>query len=129
MNGKFLLDTNIIIALFASDTSVINHISSVTEIFVPVIAISELYYGAQYSEKKQLNLSRIDEFANANVILECNQTTASLYGQIKAGLKRKGRPIPENDLWIASLAIQHNLTLITRDAHFDAIEDLILGSW
>ena len=66
MNGRFLLDTNIIIALFAGDSSVKTHLGMTREVFVPSIALGELYYGAQKSKQKEANLERIDEFADSN---------------------------------------------------------------
>ena len=60
-------------------------------------------------------------------ILVCDTETARQYGRIKVELRRKGRPIPENDMWIAAVALQHGLTLATRDAHFDAIDGLTVA--
>lgn len=48
-------------------------------------------------------------------------------GQIK--LRLKGRPLPENDVWIAALAMQYALTLVTRDAHFQEVENLQTVAW
>jgi len=104
VNGRFLLDTNIIIALFAEDPTVHEHIANATEVFVPCIAIGELYFGAYNSLKAQENLNRIDEFALNNTILSCNTETAKMYGDIKNRLKDKGQPIPENDIWITAIA-------------------------
>ena len=55
--------------------------------------------------------------------------TAGLYGETKAQLRLRGRPIPENDLWIAALARQHQLILATRDLHFDAVAAVDLVRW
>jgi tRNA(fMet)-specific endonuclease VapC len=74
-------------------------------------------------------LARIDEFAVNSVVLGCDIETAHWYGEIKNILRLKGRPLPENDIWIASIALQHNLTLITRDAHFNEIEKLKTIVW
>jgi tRNA(fMet)-specific endonuclease VapC len=52
-----------------------------------------------------------------------------LYGEIKSSLRQKGKPIPDNDIWIAASARQHSLTLVTRDAHFDEIDDLARERW
>jgi tRNA(fMet)-specific endonuclease VapC len=74
-------------------------------------------------------VARIDEFAAANVVLECNSGTARRYGEIKNALREKGRPIPENDIWIAAIALQHDLTMATRDTHFSEITDLNVAIW
>lgn len=69
MNGRFLLDTNIIIALFAKDPAIHEHIANAAEVFIPCIVIGELYFGAFYSLKIRENLTRIDEFALNNTVL------------------------------------------------------------
>ncbi len=74
-------------------------------------------------------MQRITEFIAANRILVCDTETAQFYGQIKNALKIKGRPIPENDMWIAAVAIQHDLILASRDAHFSEIHGLRLEAW
>ncbi|MEL6327573.1 MAG: PIN domain-containing protein, partial [Cyanobacteria bacterium J06626_23] len=62
-------------------------------------------------------------------VLDCDSDTARWYGIVKDRLRAKGRPLPENDIWIASTALQHNLTLATRDAHFHHVEGLKLAQW
>lgn len=86
-------------------------------------------YGAQKSGRPKENLGRIDEFAANNVVLSCDTQTARQYGRVKDALRREGRPIPENDIWIAAIALQHGLTLITNDAHFHEVKGLNAESW
>ena len=62
-------------------------------------------------------------------ILNADENTAQFYGSIVASLYKKGKPIPINDVWIAAIALQHGLTLVTRDKHFSEIEGLIIESW
>ena len=81
------------------------------------------------AEKKSEISARIDEFAADNVVLGCDTDTARRYGEIKAGLRLKGNPLPENDIWIAAIALQHGLTMITRDTHFNEIETLKIVVW
>lgn len=129
MSGKYLLDTNIIIALFAKDTSVIHHLSQANQVFVPSIVVGELYFGAYNSRRTEQNLLQLRNFTRENAIIPCNQLTAEFYGQIKSELKKKGRPIPENDIWIAALGKQYNATLVSRDTHFNNIDELPLETW
>ena len=75
------------------------------------------------------NLKRIDEFASTGVVLGCGVETARRYGEIKNALRVKGHPIPENDIWIAAIALEHDLTLATRDAHFSEIGNLAVATW
>ena len=51
------------------------------------------------------------------------------YGKIKTDLQEKGSPIPENDIWIAAIAKEHNFILVTRDIHFNAVQDLQIDKW
>jgi tRNA(fMet)-specific endonuclease VapC len=129
MSGRCLLDTNVIIALFANETEVKENLAVTEEVFVPSIAIGELCYGARKSGKPNENLARIDEFTADIVVLACDAETARLYGDVKNKLRLKGQPLPENDIWIAALALQHNLTLSTRDGHFQEVEGLKMTTW
>ncbi len=129
MNGRFLLDTNIIIALFARDPMIHERLSNASEVFIPCIVIGELYFGSYKSLKAQENLNRIDEFALSNTVLPCDIETAKKYGDIKNRLKEKGQPIPENDIWIAAIAQQYALTVVTKDAHFKLVENLKIELW
>ncbi len=129
MSGRYLLDTNIIIALFASEASIVSNLAQADEVFIPSIALGELHYGARKSGRSQKNLERIEEFVENNTIVECDANTASQYGDLKNRLRIKGRPLPENDMWIAALALQYDLTLITRDAHFQEVENLRTVLW
>jgi tRNA(fMet)-specific endonuclease VapC len=129
MNGKVLLDTNIVIALFANEATVKTSLEQAHEVYVPSIVVGELCFGARKSGRIRDNLARIDEFVANNVVLECNTESARRYGEIKNALREKGRPIPENDIWIAAIALQHDLTLATRDMHFNEVEDLRIESW
>jgi tRNA(fMet)-specific endonuclease VapC len=99
------------------------------EVFVPSVALGELYYGARKSGRVAQNLAKIDEFAASSAVLSCAADTAKEYGVIKSGLRAKGRPIPENDIWIAALARQYGLILATRDIHFEVIDKLEREVW
>jgi tRNA(fMet)-specific endonuclease VapC len=129
MIGRFLIDTNIVIALFADDAAVLQHLRDTIEVFTPAIVLGELYYGAYKSFRVQENISRIDDFASRNAVLRCDAATAQWYGRIKDGLRKKGRPIPENDIWIAAIALQHDLILVSRDDHFQDIVGLKIEMW
>jgi tRNA(fMet)-specific endonuclease VapC len=129
MNGRFLIDTNIVIALFANDSAVQQHLGNAVEVFTPATVLGELYYGAYKSSRVKENTTRISEFASHNAVLLCDAVTAQWYGQIKDGLRKKGRPIPENDIWIAAIALQCDLTVVTRDDHFREIDGLPVERW
>jgi tRNA(fMet)-specific endonuclease VapC len=129
MSGKYIFDTNIIIALFNSEKEILEKVMQVEAVYIPSIALGEMYYGAYNSQKVSDNILKIKEFEIETDILACNANTASIYGRIKAELKKKGIKIPENDIWIASLAIENDLILVSRDKHFENIESLNLIKW
>ena len=129
MNGRFLLDTNVVIAFLIRDESVIDRLVPGDQIYVSSTIIGELFYGAYNSGKVQENLKRLEGFIRDTVAVPCDTDTARIYGQIKTSLRQQGRPIPDNDIWIASVAKQHALTLVSRDEHFRQVEDLNLDYW
>jgi len=129
MNGRFLVDTNIVIAFLEGDASVQQNFAETEAIYVPSIAIGELYYGAYRSARVEANRTRIDEFVSRYAVLVCDAVTAVVYGEIKNLLRQKGRPIPENDIWIAAVAQQYQLTLVSRDGHLREIDTLSVETW
>lgn len=129
VSGKYLLDTNIVIALFAGEPSVRRRFDLATDLFLPNIVIGELYYGACASGRKAANVRRIDDFVTYSDLLFCDAQTARYYGDVRYNLRQQGRPIPENDVWIATLALQHGLILVSRDAHFDEVRGLAREAW
>lgn len=129
MSGRFLLDTNIVIALFADETIVKSNLAQANEVFIPSIVIGELCYGARKSGRVEANLARVDELVASSTILVCDAETARQYGKVKNKLRLKGRPLPENDIWIAALALQYELVLVTRDAHFQEVDSLKTTGW
>ncbi len=129
MSGRVLLDTNIVIALFAGEPEVLENLRRQDAAFLCVPVIGELRYGALASSRVEHNLARLDTFSRAAKILPCDLETAAFYARVKHGLRKKGRPIPENDVWIAAVACQHQLQLITRDSHFKDIEKLSVHLW
>ena len=129
MSGDVLLDTNIIIALMEKEPAAQQGLLSVQRYFVPSVVLGELYFGALRSARREENLARVDRFAATHDVLVFDAESARNYGAIRDDLRRKGRPIPDNDIWVAAIARQHNLTLITRDTHFQEVEGLSIGGW
>ncbi|HEX9727854.1 MAG TPA: type II toxin-antitoxin system VapC family toxin [Gemmatimonadales bacterium] len=127
--GSFLLDTNIVIALLAAEQSVVDHLAAAEAVYLSAIVLGELHYGARQSARADENLARPRAMAGATAVLNCDSETAERYGHVKARLRAKGTPIPENDLWIAALAVQHDLTVASRDVHFDLVPGLVRATW
>ena len=104
-------------------------LAAAEEVFVPSIVIGELYFGAYKSARSEDNRKAVETFTAGRVVLIPDADTADMYGQIKYALRIKGRPIPENDIWIAALAMQHDLVLLTKDQHFAEVDNLSVTQW
>jgi len=129
MNGRYLLDTSIIIELLLDDQIVTSQLGKAESTFLPGIAIGDLHFGARKSARQQENLEQINRLVDVSIVLPCDVETGYWYGIVKDNLRRSGKPILENDVWIAALARQHNLTLATRDRHFEAVGELNVEMW
>jgi tRNA(fMet)-specific endonuclease VapC len=121
--NNFLLDTNILTALFSGDSGIADKIDKANAVYIPVIAAGELYYGAAYSAQVKKNLKNLVLLTGRFEVLNINQETAQVYGTVKSMLRKKGRPIPENDIWIAAIS------LVTQDKHFKEIDGLSIKYW
>ena len=124
-----LVDTNIVSAHFKGDPAVTAKLQASDTIYLPTIVLGELHFGAHRSPIPARNLERIERFATAVVMMPVDATTGGLYGQLKAELMTAGQIIPDNDLWIAALAKQHDLTLVSRDQHFGHVTGLKWDVW
>jgi len=129
MAGRLLLDSNAAIALLHGDPAVEKRVRGADEVFIPVVALGELYFGAYKSQRVEANLGRIDSLAAGIKVLTHDAGTAREYGRVKNALRHKGRPIPDNDLWIAALSRRHDLILVTRDKHFSEVDGLTCETW
>jgi len=129
MAGDYLQDTNVLISFLKGESTVVKCVDSALSVRIPFIVLGELYYGARNSSRVEENLARVEELASCFEILLPDLETLQLYGDIRAELKIVGNPIPEADLWIASLSIQHDLVLVSRDDHFSAVRRIQLERW
>jgi tRNA(fMet)-specific endonuclease VapC len=127
----FLFDTSVVIAAFRNERAVADRLRKVpaTSLFIPTIVLGELTFGALASSRVEENLRRLWDFETTANTLPCDAAAARFYGEIKSDLKRRGSPLPENDIWIAAIARQHRLTLVTRDTHFARVAGLEVESW
>jgi tRNA(fMet)-specific endonuclease VapC len=99
------------------------------EVFLPAIALGELFFGAAKSSRRVENTAKVERFAAGTVILACGVEVAREYGRLRQELRAKGKPLPENDVWIAATAKSHGLVLVTRDRHFRDVDDLAVEAW
>jgi tRNA(fMet)-specific endonuclease VapC len=129
MSGKYLLDTNIIIALFNGDRSIPPKLDASELVCISVVVIGELLYGAKKSQHIKENIEKVKKFLSRCSVFSINEETAEGYSTIKTGLTKKGCPIPENDIWVAATVLQHELILVSRDEHFNMIPKLLIEQW
>lgn len=126
--SAFVLDTNAYAAFFRGDPRVSELILDAQEIHLPLIVMAELLAGFAAGARQERNRDGLARFmASPGVFLmRPDEKTAHAYSDVYAGLRRQGTPIPTNDLWIAALARQHRLPLLTFDAHFRWVNGLEL---
>jgi tRNA(fMet)-specific endonuclease VapC len=128
MNDIYLLDTNAVIGMLKGQDG-IKQLTFGRKLYIPIIVVGELFYGARNSNRVNENLDKYRRFTQLYPILRIDEDTALIYAQIKHQLKLIGKPINENDYWIAALAMQHRLTLVTRDQDFQTIGGLLVVGW
>jgi tRNA(fMet)-specific endonuclease VapC len=124
-----ILDTNAVSALSERDTDIPAALKGQATLFIPVIVIGEYRYGISGSRKHQETEKWFNAFLQATQTLHLTEDTARHYAVVRRGLKEAGTPIPENDVWIAALAIQFGLPLLSRDAHFGSVSGLRWQRW
>jgi tRNA(fMet)-specific endonuclease VapC len=90
-NGRFLLDTNIIIALLEGDGAVLDHLELAAEVFIPAISLGELFFGAAKSSRALENTEKVAQFAAGRAIVPCDLDVAREYGRLKHRPKRAGQ--------------------------------------
>ncbi|MFZ4777037.1 MAG: type II toxin-antitoxin system VapC family toxin, partial [Terrimicrobiaceae bacterium] len=127
--NSVLLDSSVIVRHFRNSDAVSKKLAAFEELYVPQTALGELYYGAFKSARTEENLGKIKQFLVAAIVLGTDNETALQYGKIAAQLARDGTPIPQNDIWIAAVAVQCGLPLATTDGHFRRVESLNLLLW
>ena len=128
-DSRYLLDTNIIIGMFAGDRTIREKVQNTGKLFLASPVIGELYYGARKSNRVIENLARVDSLIRQFPLYSCGLETTQWFGIIKNQLRLKGYLIPDNDIWIAAIAMQHDLILVTRDSHFHEVESLQTERW
>ncbi|MBC7730989.1 MAG: type II toxin-antitoxin system VapC family toxin [Bacteriovorax sp.] len=124
-----LLDTNAYTAFMLGAAEVIEVIAHADQLFLTPIVLGELLGGFAAGTREPKNRAELARFLDSPrvEVLVVTAQTADSYALVYAGLRRKGQPIPTNDLWIAASALEHGAALLTRDAHFSHIDGLRSG--
>ena len=125
--NKLLIDTNIVIELFRGNQTIIELLDKQQTVYIPFAVLGELYLGAYRSANELKKVQEIKNFLERCIVLFADATTADKYAIIKTVLLSKGKPIPENDIWIAAIAMHYQLPLYTNDEHFKEVEGIVLS--
>ena len=124
-----ILDTNALSAWADGTKGIEQPLRSAARLVIPSVVLGEFYFGIRQSRHRQ----RYTDWLAGNLpLVECASIgleTASAYADIRLSLKAAGTLIPVNDTWIAALACQLRLPVLSRDTHFDAVENLERISW
>lgn len=124
-----ILDTNALSAAADREPSALAVVSEAQRIAVPVIVLGEYRLGIAQSRHRSSYERWLQEWISAVTVLEVDEETAQSYAALGLELKRKGKPIPTNDLWIAALCRQHALPILSRDQHFDLLPGIRRLTW
>lgn len=110
----------------SGDARAVEVLRSAEAIFVPLIVLAELRAGFAHGTRREHNEKVLVRFMNSTRVrvVSPDEQTTHFYAQVYADLRKKGRPIPTNDIWIAAITMQHDLVLFDRDRHFDQIPQL-----
>jgi len=117
-----ILDTNALSAWAQGDAGVEAPLRSAERLVVPSVVLGEYYFGIRQSRHRLRYQNWLSRFLPLTEIATVTSATADAYADIRLELKRLGAPIPPNDVWIAALARQHGLPLLSNDSHFDAVD-------
>jgi tRNA(fMet)-specific endonuclease VapC len=124
-----ILDTNAVSALLAGDRQLEKVLSKRAVHELPVIVIGEYRYGLRRSRVRKQLEPMLEILVNNSVVLPVDAETTVVYAAVREQLRECGTPIPENDVWIAALAIQHDLRVVSKDAHFGLVQGIRSVKW
>lgn len=126
--NKILADTNIYSWAMKGDSAVISALQEATQIGITSISMGELLSGFKAGNQEMKNRKELNIFLDSPrvVYYSVDEGTAEYYSSILNQLKKQGTPIPTNDIWIAAVAFQHGLKMVTKDNHFTHIEGLLM---
>jgi predicted nucleic acid-binding protein len=124
-----ILDTNAVSSLLTGDERLGRILPGVEGHQLPLVVVAEYQFGLLGLDQRSRLPSLFRRLEASSIVLCPDRQTADSYASIRFELKRKGRPIPENDMWIAALARQHSLEIVSRDPHFDAVDGVQRIGW
>jgi tRNA(fMet)-specific endonuclease VapC len=123
---KILLDTSAYVGFKVGAHEVVDIIVKSQHIVFSPVVLGELMFGFYNGTRFKQNMEDLNEFLGNEVVqlIPLGEITADRYSRVAHQLRRQGRPIPTNDIWIAAQAMEHGAELITSDGHFEQIPGL-----
>lgn len=124
---RVLLDTSAYSALMADRGSVADIVRRADAVLLSAVVLGELLFGFRNGARYDENRAQLDAFLSRRFVqtLEITLDSAERFGLIAAQLRRRGTPIPTNDVWIAAHAMESGSQLLSFDRHFDAVDGLL----
>ena len=124
-----ILDTNALSAFIDGDQGIGGLLRLQKRVAIPVIVLGEFRYGIAGSRHRATYAAWLDAHLSSFELLSVTGETTFAYAAIRMALRKIGQPIPANDAWIAALALQHRLPVLSRDRHFDAVGEIERLDW
>lgn len=128
----YMLDTDTVIYWLKGDRNIENKVlnKGLDNIVTSIITISELYYGAYKSQKREANLSAVEVVESKLKVISYEGNASRIFGQVKAEQEGKGLRLDDADLLIAATAMQHDMILVTNNiGHYQRISNLQVEKW
>jgi tRNA(fMet)-specific endonuclease VapC len=124
---RIALDTTAYVAFKQSINAVVEYIVKAERILFSPVVLAELMFGFRGGTKFRDNMAELSLFLEHPAVefVQIGEVTADRYSRIAMDLKRRGSPLPTNDIWIAAQAMEHGAELITLDSHFEKINGLV----
>ena len=119
-----ILDTNALSAWAEGIVGVEAPLRSADRLVVPSVVLGEYYFGIRQSRHRRRYEEWLARYLPQTEIATITSATANTYADIRLELKHLGTPIPPNDVWVAALARQHDLAILTNDSHFDLVDQI-----
>lgn len=129
MKPQALLDTCTVIDLIRGRPGAVAAVRQFQIVAIPFVVAGELLAGARRSAAPEKELQKVAALLNRVLVSGADPFTAINYGVIRADLDSSGQPIPDNDIWIAAVALQDGIPIVTRDRHFSRIAGLSLVAY
>ena len=124
-----MVDTNALSAWLDGDPAIERPLSFASGLLLSPVALGEYRFGLQASRECTTYESKLQELEQRFKVLAVDRATATFYASIRRYLKTNGTPIPWHDVWIAAQAKQHDVRILSNDAHFDYVDPDLRVGW